>query len=118
MMLADLSNPTIVGGAIAGAVALVTAIFGFRRGRAADAITDQTREDTTSAKGVDQVISGLNDLVKLYREESDRTRARLEAVLADNAALKDAVRELDVKLTRALSEIEDLKTQLNPKGGK
>lgn len=102
-----LSNPVVAAALVAAIPSSALAIFGYRRSKRVDAVAEQSGMASMSAKGVDQVIEGLNKLVERLQE--------------DNAVLRDNVRALDDKLSRVIqqceelrSEIRALKAQLNP----
>lgn len=90
-------NPALVGLVVAVPSAAL-GYLGYRRSRHVDAVAEQAGVSSTQATSIGQVVDGLNALVGNLQE--------------DNRALREHVKELNVKLDLIIQECRDLKAEI------
>lgn len=91
------SHPAVVA-TIVGVPAVVVATLGYRRSVRGDAIAAQSGIAEDKREGVEQVIEGLNKLVTNLQ--------------ADNAVLREIVKEANAKLSLVIQRCDELKQQV------
>lgn len=93
-----LSNPALWSAVVVAVPATVAGVFGYRRSMRIDAVAEQAGIASTQSASIGHVVEGLDKLVANLQE--------------DNRALREHVKELNVKLDRIIQECRDLKTEL------
>lgn len=97
-MRALLENPALWVALVAAVPSAALGLLGYRRSQRNDEVAEQAGIATSQHSSIGQVVDGLDRLVENLQE--------------DNRALREHVRELNVKLDRIIQECQDLKTQV------
>lgn len=92
-----MENPAVVGLLVAIPSAAL-GYLGYRRSRQNDLVAERAGIATTQSASIGQVVAGMDSLVANLQE--------------DNRALREHVKELNVKLDQIISECQDLKREL------
>lgn len=92
-----IENPAVVG-LIVAIPSATLGYLGYRRSRHIDAVAEQAGVQSSQSASIGQVVDGLNALVGNLQE--------------DNRALREHVKELNVKLDRIIQDCRDLKEQV------
>lgn len=73
-------DPAVVVALIGGAISLTAAILGHRRSKKVDDVSAQAGNASNHRAGTQQVIEGLNLLLKQYQEDNDDFRDDIKSL--------------------------------------